>query len=269
MYYHFAILLLFRPLIKLRIAGSRIVPRNVCSQAADAIQSLLRSYSNLYTLKRTPSFVPYFVLTSSIMHLAISASPPPSSSQQSPVVADSSQGSQELVSSRPPPRLQPDRHATEAMSQGIADLEEMLPCHNFAKQALNILQYLAKKWNITVDTKATPKEEIGKTPQAGKSSRASPPGTRPMAGSLNFFVPNFQEQDLMCEWGNARPQTEEMKEPPPQAPPHPISPQIPPEDPVPSREDAFENPLFWPFPMQGRPMIPTGPALIEAGFDFL
>ncbi|KAI1160843.1 fungal-specific transcription factor domain-containing protein [Nemania serpens] len=74
MYYHFAILLLFRPLIKLRIIGSAILPRDVCSQAADAIQGLLRSYSQLYTLHRTPSFVPYFLLTSSIMHLAIGAS---------------------------------------------------------------------------------------------------------------------------------------------------------------------------------------------------
>ncbi|GJC97042.1 nitrate assimilation regulatory protein nira [Colletotrichum higginsianum] len=73
MYYHFAILLLFRPLIKLRIIGSKLLPRDVCGQAADAIQGLLRSYSQLYTLRRTPSFVPYFVLTSSIMHLAIGA----------------------------------------------------------------------------------------------------------------------------------------------------------------------------------------------------
>src|SRR5688572_28872677 len=73
MYYHFAILLLFRPLIKLRIIGSSITPRDVCSQAADAISGLLRSYSQLYTLRRTPSFVPYFVLTSAIMHLAIGA----------------------------------------------------------------------------------------------------------------------------------------------------------------------------------------------------
>ena len=65
MYYHFAILLLFRPLIKLRIIGSSISPRDVCSQAADAITGLLRSYAQLYTLRRTPSFVPYFVLKNS------------------------------------------------------------------------------------------------------------------------------------------------------------------------------------------------------------
>ena len=60
MYYHFAFLLLFRPFIKLRFIRSDVVPRDVCSQAADAISALARSYSRLYTLRRAPSFVPYF-----------------------------------------------------------------------------------------------------------------------------------------------------------------------------------------------------------------
>ncbi|KAH6976627.1 fungal-specific transcription factor domain-containing protein, partial [Ilyonectria destructans] len=42
MYYHFAILLLFKPLIKLRIIGSELSPREICVQAAVAIQTLLR-----------------------------------------------------------------------------------------------------------------------------------------------------------------------------------------------------------------------------------
>ncbi len=96
MYYHFAILLMFRPLIKLRIIGSAIRPRDVCAQAADAIQGLLRSYSQLYTLRRTPSFVPYFVLTSSIMHLAIgasaSSSPSPDDGRDSHDARDSHDG---------------------------------------------------------------------------------------------------------------------------------------------------------------------------------
>ncbi|KAL6917071.1 hypothetical protein FSST1_008566 [Fusarium sambucinum] len=73
MYYHFAILLLFRPFIKLRIIGSQVSPRDVCLEAANAIQDLLMSYSRLYSLKRAPSFMPYFALTSSIMHLTIMA----------------------------------------------------------------------------------------------------------------------------------------------------------------------------------------------------
>ncbi|QKD57389.2 uncharacterized protein FOBCDRAFT_241933 [Fusarium oxysporum Fo47] len=71
MYYHFAVLLLFRPLIKLRIIGSTVLPRDVCLQVANAMQSFLTSYSRLYAMKRTPSFMPYFVLTPPIMRLAI------------------------------------------------------------------------------------------------------------------------------------------------------------------------------------------------------
>ncbi|EXM13689.1 hypothetical protein FOTG_17868 [Fusarium oxysporum f. sp. vasinfectum 25433] len=73
MYYHFAILQLFRPFIKLRIIWSQVFPRNVCLRAASAIQGLLKSYSQLYTLKRAPSFMPYFALTSTIMDLTIMA----------------------------------------------------------------------------------------------------------------------------------------------------------------------------------------------------
>ncbi|KAK6844040.1 fungal-specific transcription factor domain-containing protein, partial [Apiospora arundinis] len=61
-YYHCAILLLFRPFIKLRIDGS-----------------------SLYTLRRTPSFLPYLTLISATMHLTaatveINESSPKSSS---------------------------------------------------------------------------------------------------------------------------------------------------------------------------------------------
>lgn len=113
MYYHFAILLIFRPFLHLRFNNSRVSPRDVCSQAADAILTLVRSYDQLYTLKRTPSFVPYIVLASSTVHL-IRAS-----------------GSSSALSS---------------FRQGANDLKDMCVCHGFAKQALNVLRYLAEQW---------------------------------------------------------------------------------------------------------------------------
>lgn len=117
MYYHFAILLLFRPFIKLRFIGSDVVPRDICSQAADAISALARSYSRLYTLRQTPSFVPYFVLTSSIIHAVI--------------LADGASSPQQLL-------------------QGVADLKEMGTFHIFAVRALDILQYLVHYWQIDI-----------------------------------------------------------------------------------------------------------------------
>ncbi|KAH6854773.1 fungal-specific transcription factor domain-containing protein [Chaetomium sp. MPI-CAGE-AT-0009] len=243
MYYHFAILLLFRPLIKLRIIGSSISPRDVCSQAADAITGLLRSYAQLYTLRRTPSFVPYFVLTSSIMHLAIAAATANSRSAKS---RDTTQSGQPL---RGPAALDP--HVIDALSRGIADLTEMAPCHHFAEQALNILTFLAKKWNIDVEVKT----KIGDEPREVVWAAAHK-STRPATTSLNFFAPNFLESDFNSTWGGGTASR-------PGADTRPGSRHTDAAD----LADALENPLFWPFPMQGRPMLPTGKELEEAGFE--
>lgn len=248
MYYHFAILLLFRPLIKLRIIGSSISPRDVCSQAADAICGLLRSYSQLYTLRRTPSFVPYFVLTSSIMHLAIGATN--SARPQSTTGTDSAQHGQSAQAPPGAPKLDP--RAAEALSRGIEDLTEMAPCHHFAEQALNILRYLAKKWDVDIEIKPTPgdgrpRSELPDTHQS----------TRPVTSSLNFFSPNFLESDFNCTWGESSGPVlgcGDMR-------------SINRPRGVPQIADALENPLFWPFPIQGRPMLPSGKELEEAGFE--
>jgi hypothetical protein len=249
MYYHFAILLLFRPLIKLRIIGSSISPRDVCSQAADAISGLLRSYSQLYTLRRTPSFVPYFVLTSSIMHLAIGATF--SGEQQPAGESESTQGGQ---SSQAPSRLSKiGPRVVEAITRGIADLTEMAPCHFFAEQALNILRFLAKKWNIEVDISPTEEEK-----QLQYGSPDFDHSTRPVTSSLNFFSPNVGDSEFNCNWGES------------------IKPGRDTDTRTGARgghleetASALENPLFWPFPMQGRPMLPTGEELEKAGFELL
>ncbi|KHN94392.1 uncharacterized protein MAM_07708 [Metarhizium album ARSEF 1941] len=229
MYYHFAILLIFRPLIKLRIIGSKILPKDVCSQAADAIQGLLTSYSQLYTLRRTPSFVPYFVLTASIMHLAIGAS-----------------GALDVNPGKVTPEdikkaVKVDSRVSEALKKGIADLTEMAPCHHFAEQALNILRYLAKKWNIEVDF-----DNNNLTPEDYDRL------VRPYTSSLNFFAPNVGVEDFICDWGsgNRLVANEQGRL-------------------VEKAAESLENPLFWPFPMQGRPMLPTGKELEQVGFAML
>ncbi|KAH7146684.1 fungal-specific transcription factor domain-containing protein [Dactylonectria estremocensis] len=197
MYYHFAILLLFRPLIKLRIIGSKVSPRDVCSQTADAIQGLLKSYSQLYTLRRTPSFVPHFVLTSAIMHLAIGATKIQS-------VSDISMPNQVEAA------VKIDSHVKDAIRQGIDDLTEMAPCHRFAEKTLNILRHLAQKWDIEVGIHSSTltSEEYDRLVTAGGDE--TPGGLK--------------------------------------------------------TADAMENPLFWPFRMQGRPILPRGNELEDAGF---
>jgi hypothetical protein len=118
MYYHFAILLLFRPFIKLEIFGSGVSPRDVCAQAAGALQTLVNSYAQLYTLRRTPSFVPYFVLAASITHLVT---------------------------------LGTGRSGPEALNQCVSDLKTLSDCHGFATRAHDILRFLAEHWEVPVE----------------------------------------------------------------------------------------------------------------------
>ncbi|KAH9897124.1 fungal-specific transcription factor domain-containing protein [Xylariomycetidae sp. FL2044] len=301
MYYHFAILLLFRPLIKLRIIGSSILPRDVCVQAADAIQGLLRSYSQLYTLQRTPSFVPYFVLTSCIMHLAIGVgtslghtTSPTGGSAPSTVKMEETEGgrreSSPIGAERAPPspsstataKLNP--RVAEAVKQGIADLTEMAPCHHFAEQALNILRYLATKWNIEVEI---PTHDMGQ----GDAEKAA----RPATNSLNFFAPNISEEDFVCNWGQTSEQRrshENRQEAPStgagmalermdgvveesqarskaEAEQDPMQTSTNDQPPVSHAGGHVANPMFWPFPMQGRPMLPQGGDLEDSGFSLL
>ncbi|PNY29440.1 Nitrogen assimilation transcription factor nit-4 [Tolypocladium capitatum] len=218
-----------QPLIELCIIGSKVSPRDVCSQAADAIQGLLTSYSQLYTLQRTPSFVPYFVLTSTIMHLTIS-----SASLGSDPAGSAAEKMRSVVKTDP--------HVSEALKQGIADLTDMVPCHHFAEQALNILRYLAKKWNIDVDMDGG---DVNLNPE--EYDRL----VRPYTSSLNFFAPSVGSDDFGADWGGGRVLPEDA----PQA--------------VEKAAESMENPLFWPFPMQGRPMLPTGKELEQAGFALL
>jgi hypothetical protein len=257
MYYHFAILLLFRPFIKLRIKDSSTLPRDICLQAADAIQGLSRSYSKLYTLRRTPSFVPYFILTSAIMHLTIGAES----------LAPSRGPSDPNTSSPMNPSL------AQAISRGIADLTEMAPCHHFAEQALNILLYLAKRWHLDIRVKESDHEEAPHLKdllsQAHASHAGLLPGIRPRTDSLNIFVPEVMAQDVMCAWGIVAPHLAAVTAVQQPTPHHNVRRPWEEQERVVAEPDEPANPLFWPFPMQGRPLIPSGDKLKEAGFEFL
>jgi len=146
LYYHFAILLLFRPFIQLHLVNSRVSPRDVCSQAADAIITLVRSYDQLYTLNRTPSFLACVVLTSCTVHLI---------------------------------RASGSRSALNSFRQGANDLRDMGACRGFAKNALNVLRFLAEEWgtpNALGEDLVMLKEEVGTL-------------CSPSSSSLNFFCP--------------------------------------------------------------------------------
>ncbi|KAM4066780.1 fungal specific transcription factor [Hirsutella rhossiliensis] len=129
-YYHFAILQLFQPFVNYCIPGSNTYPREVCFQATNAISAILRSYSQLYTFRRIPSFMPHIILTSSIMHFSLHNS---------------------LSRGQSYPHLQPSSfllyQLTNLINQHIIDLADMAPCHHSAKRTLYVTGILAKKDN--------------------------------------------------------------------------------------------------------------------------
>ena len=93
-------------------------PRNNCDQASRAISAIVNSYSQLYTLKRTPSFISYFVLASTTVDLA-------------EVHHDESNTS-----------------SKERLFQNMADLMGMTSSHGFANQALDAVRYLRSAWGV-------------------------------------------------------------------------------------------------------------------------
>ena len=202
MYYHFAILLLFRPFIKLDIIGSAVSPRDVCNQAADAIAALVKSYSQLYTLRRTPSFVPYFVLTSGITHL---------------VTLGTAGGG--------PARVH----------QGISDLKVMAGCHGFSRRARDILIFLAHHWEIDAEIDQEDDDSTHDAVKVEPNTQKVDPQTlgRPRSTSTNLFAPNVPHEDV----DNA------------------IKPAM-----------TNHSPLFWPFPLQGRPLLGMGEDIEKSGF---
>ncbi|RDW56823.1 hypothetical protein BP5796_12890 [Coleophoma crateriformis] len=130
LFYHTATLLLFQPFINLRFNKSAVIPREVCYQAADAITRIVKSYSAMYTLRRTPSFAPYFVLVSTIIHLVAVK----------------------------------NNHLTDEMTknvlQGIADLEEMAKCHGFALRAIEAIKHLSRRWRVNLSPQNTGDEVL-------------------------------------------------------------------------------------------------------------
>ncbi|KAL5603955.1 hypothetical protein FOVSG1_006705 [Fusarium oxysporum f. sp. vasinfectum] len=220
MYYHFAILLLFRPFVKLRILGSEVSPRDVCLQAANAIQGFITSYSRLYTLKWAPAFVPYFALASSIMHLVVMA------------------GTVQI--NKFDTAVRTDPHLSEAVKQGIARFAEMTPCHHIAEQALHLLRYLAKKWNVDVNIETGTALDPEVYERLGRS----------FGGIVNCFSPTMVAQDSISDSVTDKDVGEST------------SCQL--GKTVESLED-----LLLPSALQGRPMFSRDEALNKAGFAVL
>lgn len=183
------------------------------------------------------------------MHMAIAASSPSESDPTSPTYRPQSRrpgstsGTQNSFDLPPgAPFSKSDPRVFKVNQQGIADLTGMAPCHDFAQQALKILRYLSKKWNVDVGMRCSKDKEAAGDMDCLIGLYTS---------SLNFFALNVQMDDVICAWGTGGgtviPRTEGANE---------------------TEGKPKENPLFWPFPCHERPTLPSGKELEKAGFAF-
>jgi len=109
--YHLGIILLLGPLIDQTRLSDALVPADICTQASNAISALIRSYGELYTLRRVHTLLPYISLVSSVALLTISQT-------------------QDSISSA----------SLAQVAQGISDLRNMAPSSDFAGHAADALQ---------------------------------------------------------------------------------------------------------------------------------
>lgn len=159
MYYHFAILLLFRPFWNLEIFESTTLPRTVCNEAAQSIFVLIRSYKDLYTLRRTPSFVPYIILTASLAYVA---------DIKGELTGD---GMTSLAYG----------------SEGLTFLEEMCKSHFFARRSVEIIKFFTEKWGLQV-----PEHDALRPRSPHSDDEDQPNTTLAFPQKFTFFRPHLR-----------------------------------------------------------------------------
>jgi hypothetical protein len=136
MFYHFEVVLLFRPFLNLTFVGSSVSPLIIYIQAVESISSSVQSDHRLYTLRRTPSFVPYMVLTSDLALL---------------IAEGINRHGLRMIRSR------------EEDTQWAQSSEQLAVSHPFARDSADIIRRFAKIWqfprlrlSLTITTLPTP-----------------------------------------------------------------------------------------------------------------
>jgi hypothetical protein len=172
MYYHTALLLLFRPFLKAKIDYSDVVPREVCREAANMISELWQQHRNIYGLSGIYMFQVHSLLTACTIHI-INV-----------------------------PTISATRHLTAACNI----FQELIPRNGWARSALTILRGLAEKWRLVLglEVEEAMYRDVGGPPAASQGQHGSmlpmendppvaleyPSRPDPMAAQLNL-MPNI------------------------------------------------------------------------------
>lgn len=164
MYYHFAILVFFRPFRDQNLTESTTSPRKICTEAAQNLFTLIKSYKDLYTLRRVPSFVPYMILTANLIYLVDLAD-------------ESLNDAGDLAS--------------------LTYLQDMCSAHDFAERALDIVDYFSEMWGV--HTRGGDSAVRLLREQLRKTGHSHP--AHDVAGTDTFFLPALRDECGVGEGG--------------------------------------------------------------------
>ncbi|KAH7025325.1 fungal-specific transcription factor domain-containing protein [Macrophomina phaseolina] len=142
MYYHAAVLLLFRPFLNARFAESNLSPREVCRQAANTVSTLFAHHLQLYGLNGILTFQIHCLLSACTIHMI---------------------------------KL-PSISAADHLAAACNSFQDLVRMNDWATGSLNIIRSLVQKWKIILPlevevalyrdqgaTTATPGESIATT----------------------------------------------------------------------------------------------------------
>ncbi|KAK3080667.1 hypothetical protein LTS18_014268 [Coniosporium uncinatum] len=114
MYYHAAVLLLFRPFLKAEFTKSDISPRNMCRTAANTISDLFAQHKMLYGLASLYTFQLHCLLTACTIHII-----------NLPTIA-----------------------STKRLATACESFQGLVQRNEWASGSINILKGLVQKWKI-------------------------------------------------------------------------------------------------------------------------
>ncbi|KAL6703232.1 hypothetical protein ACN47E_010094 [Coniothyrium glycines] len=158
MLYHTIIVHLFRPMLKVELIHSDVVPRDLCIDAANNVSRLVRIYRSFYDFRQAHLIIPHILLSVCVVHLLFSKE---------------------------------NKVSRQNLVEGLQGLEDLHECHYFGARSFKIIHALATTWNLPWPeelrhSRLVPKVNYDK-PQGTVSPPADPlmvaPNTMSIAGS--------------------------------------------------------------------------------------
>lgn len=120
MYYHAAVLLLFRPFVKAKFTASDVSPREVCRQSANAISNLFAQHRRLYDIIGIYTFQVHCLLTACTIHII-----------NVPTIS-----------------------STNYLTAACNSFQDLVHRNEWATGSLNIIKGLVQKWSIILPLEA-------------------------------------------------------------------------------------------------------------------